>query len=193
MNVGERIRALRLKKELTQEELAIKAGLSKTAIWNYENSKRTPNLETVKKIAAALNIHHAQLTMSPEELEKLEPVIKKLGESAREINKTMVEAVQGFVNGVQKPLAESIQKALEPLRSEEMKEKFKALQEWLDHDVAFLLLSKEKAYYNGHPLNQEERQRILDMLKLLFPEYSEDLDDQVVSKPSNEEEEEREV
>lgn len=56
MDIGENIKELRNKNNLTQEELATKTGLSKNAIWNYENNKRKPNIEILNKIANALNV-----------------------------------------------------------------------------------------------------------------------------------------
>lgn len=55
MNVGDKIKDLRLKRELTQEQLAKDCGLSKNAIWNYENNKRSPSIDILKKIAKALD------------------------------------------------------------------------------------------------------------------------------------------
>lgn len=56
MDIGENIKELRNKNNLTQEELATKTGLSKNAIWNYENNKRKPNIEILNKIANALGV-----------------------------------------------------------------------------------------------------------------------------------------
>ncbi|MBS5910263.1 MAG: helix-turn-helix domain-containing protein [Paenibacillus macerans] len=36
----------------------------------------------------------------------------------------------------------------------------------------FHLLKNRKIKYNGHPLNESDRERILGMLKMLFPEYA---------------------
>ncbi|WP_142415460.1 helix-turn-helix domain-containing protein [Hathewaya massiliensis] len=56
MNIGDKIKHLRKEKGLTQQELAIRCELSKNAIWNYENNKRNPNIETLTKIAQALGV-----------------------------------------------------------------------------------------------------------------------------------------
>lgn len=56
MNIGQRIKQLRLNKNLKQSELAEKSGLSRVAIGNYERGDRNPNIETLRKIADALNI-----------------------------------------------------------------------------------------------------------------------------------------
>lgn len=57
MNIGERIKQLRNRNGLTQDELATKTGMSKNGIWNYENEKRCPDIKTLTKIAEALNVN----------------------------------------------------------------------------------------------------------------------------------------
>lgn len=56
MSIGEKIKMYRKSKRLTQEQLGELSGLSKNAIYNYENNKRTPNLNTICKISVALGI-----------------------------------------------------------------------------------------------------------------------------------------
>ena len=46
-NVFERIKELRLEKNLTQTELAKATGISQNAIAQWENRKRTPNIFAV--------------------------------------------------------------------------------------------------------------------------------------------------
>ena len=55
--MGYRIKELREKKRLTQEELAEKSGVSRTTISNLENeSNKTVNTRTLSKIASALGV-----------------------------------------------------------------------------------------------------------------------------------------
>lgn len=61
MNIGDNIKKFRTKVGLTQDELATKCGLSKNGLWNYENNKRQPSIETLEKIAESLNISFIQL------------------------------------------------------------------------------------------------------------------------------------
>lgn len=56
VSIGEKIKEIRKSLNINQNELAIKSGLSKNAIWNYENGKRIPTLDTLKKIAVALDV-----------------------------------------------------------------------------------------------------------------------------------------
>lgn len=62
MNIGENIKTYRKEKGLTQEQLGNLSGLSKNAIYNYENNKRVPNIDTIKQIANALDIPISILT-----------------------------------------------------------------------------------------------------------------------------------
>lgn len=52
---GEKLKKLRLLRELTQKELAIKSGLTDSAIRNYELGYRSPNEKQLIKIAEALD------------------------------------------------------------------------------------------------------------------------------------------
>lgn len=52
----------RIKKNLSQEELAFNAGLNKNTIWKIETGKVSPTIETLDKIARALEIDFSTLT-----------------------------------------------------------------------------------------------------------------------------------
>ena len=52
----------RMKKGFSQEELAFEAGISKTSIWKIETGKVSPTVETLAKIANALEIDFTTLT-----------------------------------------------------------------------------------------------------------------------------------
>ncbi|NHN29408.1 helix-turn-helix domain-containing protein [Paenibacillus agricola] len=51
MKYGHRIAGLRDEKHLTQEELAHKVGITRSALSHYENNRREPDYETIQKIA----------------------------------------------------------------------------------------------------------------------------------------------
>jgi transcriptional regulator with XRE-family HTH domain len=55
-SLGNNIREIRLKKEMTQEELAHKADLDYSYINQIENGKRNPSMEAVERIAKALGV-----------------------------------------------------------------------------------------------------------------------------------------
>lgn len=51
-----KIKFEREKRGLSQEALALEAGLSRSAIWKIESGNVSPTLETLEKIAKALNM-----------------------------------------------------------------------------------------------------------------------------------------
>lgn len=61
MTLGEKIKLHRTKLNLSQEELAHKCELSRNAIYNYENNKRTPTISTLEIIANNLNLYVSDL------------------------------------------------------------------------------------------------------------------------------------
>jgi transcriptional regulator with XRE-family HTH domain len=56
MEIGQAIRFCRLRKRLTQPELAKRAGLSASYLSFLEKSKRDPSLSALEKIARALEM-----------------------------------------------------------------------------------------------------------------------------------------
>lgn len=59
---GQKLKKLRLLRDLTQKELAIKAELTDAAIRNYELGNRSPTKEQMQKIAQALDCDISALT-----------------------------------------------------------------------------------------------------------------------------------
>ena len=70
MNIGEKIRAARISKGMTQEELGKLLGVQKSAVAKYENG-RVVNIKrsTLKKISDILEIRPSEL-ISTEEMQK---------------------------------------------------------------------------------------------------------------------------
>ena len=62
--LGIKIRFLRIKMKLSQEQFAELAGLSKNSIGMIERGQSKPGIETLEKIANALNIELKSLSMS---------------------------------------------------------------------------------------------------------------------------------
>lgn len=56
MSLSENIKRFRIKKGYSQAFLAKKTGLSEITIRKYESNERTPKLQNVAKIAAALDV-----------------------------------------------------------------------------------------------------------------------------------------
>ena len=56
MNIGERLKEIRVKSGFTQKNLAEKTGLATITIQSYEANKFKPKLDTLEKIALALDV-----------------------------------------------------------------------------------------------------------------------------------------
>lgn len=56
MNFGENIKKIRKERGLTQKQLGEKLGISQAAIGQFESNKANPKMETIQKIANALNV-----------------------------------------------------------------------------------------------------------------------------------------
>ena len=60
--ICKKVKLERNKKDLSQQELALRAGLDKNTIWKIETGQVSPTIVTLEKIAAALEIDFATLT-----------------------------------------------------------------------------------------------------------------------------------
>lgn len=67
---GLRLRTIRKNRNMTQKELADRLGLVKSSISMYENGKHEPNIETLNRIAACLDVPVSYL-ISSEQTEAL--------------------------------------------------------------------------------------------------------------------------
>lgn len=128
MTIGEKIKQVRLRENLTQKQLAEKCGMADSAIRKYESGKITPKFGTVKKIADALNIRPLDLYPDKFFQADYEPV----NEEEKSFRN---DAVQGLVDEVAVDLG-SLSKALKDTRLEAEKklkdyceEKFQNLNE----------------------------------------------------------------
>src|ERR1700744_3074914 len=57
VKLGERIKAIRTKKNLTQNELAIKCDFEKASMSRIESGQSNPTIQTLYKICTSLDIH----------------------------------------------------------------------------------------------------------------------------------------
>lgn len=64
MSIGENIKKYRNKIGLSQKELGERLSVSQAMVAQYENGKRVPKVETIQKIANALNINAYELYSS---------------------------------------------------------------------------------------------------------------------------------
>ena len=59
--LGERIRMIRVKKNMTQNALAIECDFEKASMSRIESGRANPTIRTLYKICNALNIHITEL------------------------------------------------------------------------------------------------------------------------------------
>lgn len=71
MSIGENIKRLRKEKNITQKELGERmGGISQQQIGQWENGNKYPKLETIRKIAAALQVTIGELNPEWEEFSR---------------------------------------------------------------------------------------------------------------------------
>ena len=54
--IGDKLKAARTRRLLTQEELAAKAGVSAATVVNIERDNQEPQFRTIRKLAEALDV-----------------------------------------------------------------------------------------------------------------------------------------
>ncbi len=59
--IGDRLKTLRIRRALTQQELAEKAGISSNALNRIELNKAEPHMSTLRKLAKALDVDPSEL------------------------------------------------------------------------------------------------------------------------------------
>lgn len=101
-DVGRRIRQLRVSRtgpRLTQEDLSERARISVSFLSMIERGERSPHLETLAKIAEALEVRMADLFHSGEEQDGVEPMYRPLLDACRKYNlgKRDVDRLVGVV------------------------------------------------------------------------------------------------
>lgn len=61
VKIGERLRDLRIRRAITQEELATEAGIGKNTVNRLERDLTEPRPPTLRKLASALGVDPAEL------------------------------------------------------------------------------------------------------------------------------------
>jgi transcriptional regulator with XRE-family HTH domain len=89
MEIGEKIKELRKQMDWTQEELAEKLFVSRTAVSKWESGKGTPNIDSLKDISTLFSVSIDEL-LSSEELISI----------AKRDNKINLRQLVGVIFGV---------------------------------------------------------------------------------------------
>ena len=98
-----KIRELRQKMNLSQNEMAKKLGIPHTTLFNYEASKSEPNIETLIKLADFFNITIDELVGRPIDivnLNFLDDTRKNLIKEIVNANNSSVARLDAFWQGV---------------------------------------------------------------------------------------------
>jgi transcriptional regulator with XRE-family HTH domain len=71
--VGPAFRSLRERAEISQEELAFRAGLDRTYVSGIERGRRNPSLKSMQRVAAELDVSLDQVFVLARKLAEKEP------------------------------------------------------------------------------------------------------------------------
>ena len=91
IDFGQKLRQLRIEKNLTQKELASLIGVKNSVISFYEVGDRTPSPEVIKKLATVLNVSSDYL-LGIEKKEVLD--ISGLDENDKKLVRTLVDTLR---------------------------------------------------------------------------------------------------
>lgn len=97
MNFSERVKSLREKKNLTQEELAKAARVSSRMIQRYENNISRPRYEAAERIAKALDVPVSQLLGEKDTL--IAQAAEKYGTRGAKQAQELMDEVTGLFAG----------------------------------------------------------------------------------------------
>lgn len=148
---GKYIKELRKRMGLTLIDLSLASSVSQPHLSHIENGKRgIPSPEILNRLSGPLGVTHAELMVKAGHV-KYEDWFHNVTEdqSLKEYDELFYPEMLGYPN------REAYLNDLLNIRNE------------LTH-----VLKVERTTYNGHLLTDPDRQRVLDMLKALFPEYN---------------------
>jgi transcriptional regulator with XRE-family HTH domain len=98
LQIGNRIKAIRKERGITQTGLALKAGISRTYLADIEGNRYAPSLKILGVIAEALNLKVSDL-IENEEMELSESYIKVMQSAKKSgIKPERLAALIGFLS-----------------------------------------------------------------------------------------------
>lgn len=100
MSIGQRIKLFRQKANISQEELAVKVGISRISMSNYERGERTPPVDIFLRIAQALHVSTDELLGYDPEQDELTKCINTCRNAGLIIDPFRVQALNNGVVGV---------------------------------------------------------------------------------------------
>ena len=102
VKIGIRIRYLRNMRELSQEKLALEAGLNPAFLGHIERGLKCPTIDTLSKIATALNISLSELVNVEPEISTNNTAIDKIILSMKSLSKEDAERIAHIVSEITK-------------------------------------------------------------------------------------------
>lgn len=69
LTLGTLVRARRIELGYSQDDLATRAGLTRSFIWRFESGRTQPTIESFSRIASALNIRASKLLLQAETIQ----------------------------------------------------------------------------------------------------------------------------
>lgn len=99
MTFGENLKIARIKKKMTQQQLADMLGVNKSTITNYEADKREPDVFMIKKLAKALEVTGSYLIGYEEESPLSDEALRiaRIFDNASESGKAALRAVAALI------------------------------------------------------------------------------------------------
>lgn len=104
--LGERIRALRERQQLTQADLARLSGLSRSQILLLERGDRAPTIVTVASVARALGVSLSELLATvaqanpgPDRADRLAARARTLGPAGLDVIEHVIDGLERFASG----------------------------------------------------------------------------------------------
>lgn len=106
--VGEIIRVLRIKRGLSQSQLAAEMNLKRSAIGNYEQGIREPDLDTIEALADYFDVSVADLMGRKEPMDEAElneiredfrrnPELRSIHDLSRKASKEQLKQIESFI------------------------------------------------------------------------------------------------
>lgn len=68
MNIGQAVKNIRQKKNISQEALAYQSGIGRSHMYKIENNRISPTVETLEKIAVTLGVRISEILEEAETL-----------------------------------------------------------------------------------------------------------------------------
>ncbi|MGX7199210.1 helix-turn-helix domain-containing protein [Enterococcus nangangensis] len=100
MSIGQNIKSIRKKRNLTQKEFAKILEISNSYMSELESDKRNLSIDTINKIAKKLNVPTMQLLTQDAETNKAIEIAQKILESSTTMTEEERDAMLALINQV---------------------------------------------------------------------------------------------